>query len=517
MLIPGPDTRVIELRVHGILGTTPEHLVDAVAAVDVAGDGAGRLVRPADRLRRPAPGAVLKADGRPLPRTLEGYVWGGLTSGGIAKSIWALLFPFSLANVSSWMLPPVPAGSRVAAVLGVCCRALSRLAAVLLTVLLVAQMAAVSLDLLATQCLAATSRCLTVVPVWLRSAAAVRPLIGLLPLLVVVLVLAKVSHVNWAARSDAPAPRRSATRRKLADLPGATRIADPDAPALRTLHLTAALAAIGLLALGGPKGPSGGGLVAVSWTVAVVLLLAAVVGALVFGDPTGARPDGIGRWLLAALSPVPRRLLLTVAVLVVASVPVVLPRLGPTLPGTDPTLVVVTVALGGTCLALGILLIPAALLARSGWAELPAELRPWAGGWVAAPFLTLAALLGGGFGAGVGITVRVVLGGEPLALPHGYAFVTLLWGVAAALGVAVLVLVGLFMGIRRVFRGAPVPPEVRLLHAGRPADAKAAGSAWRLAGWERRHAHHVLLAVTAVLSVGALVSAAPWLGGALPP
>jgi len=27
VLIPGPDTRVIELRVHGILGTTPEALV----------------------------------------------------------------------------------------------------------------------------------------------------------------------------------------------------------------------------------------------------------------------------------------------------------------------------------------------------------------------------------------------------------------------------------------------------------------------------------------------------------
>jgi len=92
---------------------------------------------------------VLKADGRPLARTLEGYVWGGLTSGGWAKAIWALLFPFSLANVSSWMLPPVPPGNRLAAGLGVCCRALLRLAAVLLTVLLVEQLAAVSLDLLA--------------------------------------------------------------------------------------------------------------------------------------------------------------------------------------------------------------------------------------------------------------------------------------------------------------------------------------------------------------------------------
>jgi hypothetical protein len=126
------------------------------------------------------------------------------------------------------------------------------------------------------------------------------------------------------------------------------------------------------VALGGPNGPSAGGLATVSWTVAVVLLLASVLGALVFGDPTGARPAGIGRWLLAALSPVPRRIVSTIAVLVVVSVPVALPRLGTTLPGTDPTLTVVTVALGGTCVALGLLLAPAALLARSSWAHLPA-------------------------------------------------------------------------------------------------------------------------------------------------
>ena len=52
MFIAGPDTRVVELRVHGVQGTTPQTLVDAVAAVDVAGDGLGRIVRPADRLRR---------------------------------------------------------------------------------------------------------------------------------------------------------------------------------------------------------------------------------------------------------------------------------------------------------------------------------------------------------------------------------------------------------------------------------------------------------------------------------
>lgn len=511
-MLPGPDTRVIEFRVPGILGTTPETLVDAVAAVDVAGDGTGRIVRPADRLRRPAPGPVLKADERPLPRTVEGYVWGGLTSGGWSKAIWALLFPFSLANVSSWMLPPIPPGNRVAAALGVCCRALLRLAAILLTVLLVGQLAAVSMDLVATQCLAPNAQCLGVVPGWVRTTTALRPALGVLPMLIVVFVLRQVSTVNWTPTDCADQP----STRGLARMPGTSRIADPDAPALRTLHLTAALAAVTLLALGGPGGPSAGGPVAVSWSVAVVLLVASLGLTLVFGDPTGARPGRAGRWLLAALSKWPRRALVGIAGLTVVSVPVVLPRLGSTLPGTDPTLTLVTVALGSCCLALGVLLVPSALLARGRWAALPVELRPWAGGWLAAPFMTFAALLGGGFGAGVGITVRQALGGAPLELPHAYAFVTLIWGVAGVLAVAGALLVGLAVGVRRLFGNAE-PDEVTLLHEGRPQDGAKAASAWRIATWERAHWHQVALGMIGVLAAGAAVAAVPWRAGMLPP
>ncbi|HEX3648776.1 MAG TPA: hypothetical protein VHV49_10115, partial [Pseudonocardiaceae bacterium] len=193
------------------------------------------------------------------------------------------------------------------------------------------------------------------------------------------------------------------------------------------------------------------------------------------------------------------------------------PRLGATLPGTDPTLTAVTVVLGGACGLLGLLLAPAALLARPAWSALPVELRPWAGGWLAAPFMTLAALLGGGLGAGVAITVRQALGGEPLALPHGYAFLTLVWGVAGALAVAVLLVVGAVMGVRRLVSGDRVPEEVALLHAGRPADAKQAAVAWRIGDWSRGHAHHVLLTLTGVLAAGAIVSSVPWREGFLPP
>jgi hypothetical protein len=116
-----------------LIGTSGETLLDVVSTVDVAGDGFGRVIRPADRLRRPAPGPVLSGLGRSIPRTLEGYLWSRMTSGGAAKATWALLFPFSLANVAYWMLPPVRKGSRTAVVLGSLCRGLLRVAALLLT------------------------------------------------------------------------------------------------------------------------------------------------------------------------------------------------------------------------------------------------------------------------------------------------------------------------------------------------------------------------------------------------
>src|ERR1044072_4997330 len=136
------------------MGTAPETLVSAVAAVDVAGEGVGRIVRPAARLLRPAPGPMLRAEGQSIPRVVEGYVWGGMTSGGVAKAAWALLFPFSLAHVAHLVLPPIPPGPRHAGRVALVNRSVLRLAAVLLTMLVVAEAAVVSLDLVAPQFLA---------------------------------------------------------------------------------------------------------------------------------------------------------------------------------------------------------------------------------------------------------------------------------------------------------------------------------------------------------------------------
>lgn len=202
----GNDTRVVELRVHGFSGTPAESLVDAVAAVDVGGDGLGRLVRPADRLRRPAPGPVLMAGGRPVPRIIEGYLWGAMTSGGWAKATWALLLPFALSNVAHWMLPPLASDSGPSRTLGVLLRALLRVSALLLTCLLVAQVTLLSLDLVAAQCLAPSSGCLGVVPSWAREAAWLRPLVGLLPVALLVVVLHSVSSTEWTASINFSGP-----------------------------------------------------------------------------------------------------------------------------------------------------------------------------------------------------------------------------------------------------------------------------------------------------------------------
>ncbi|MFL6126934.1 MAG: hypothetical protein ACJ73U_45840, partial [Actinophytocola sp.] len=141
----------------------------------------------------------------------------------------------------------------------------------------------------------------------------------------------------------------------------------------------------------------------------------------------------------------------------------------------------------------GVLLVPAARIARREWRGQPRELRPWAGGWMAAPVLTVAALLGGGFGAGLGFVVQRLLGTD--WLPPGYGPVTMLWGAGAVLGLVVAVVVAPFALWR--------------LRTTSSAEALLIGSPvreWRLASWQRRHVHHVVLACAGVLSAGAAMA-----------
>jgi hypothetical protein len=83
----------VELRIHGVGGSTPEDLLgvdDPSHARRVAGGAVSGFWR-----RRPAPERAGHA--------VEGYVWGGLTSQSTFQPLWLLLMPFTLLNVAGWM------------------------------------------------------------------------------------------------------------------------------------------------------------------------------------------------------------------------------------------------------------------------------------------------------------------------------------------------------------------------------------------------------------------------------
>ncbi len=513
MFIAGPDTRVVELRVHGVQGTTPQTLVDAVAAVDVAGDGLGRIVRPADRLRRPAPGPVLQTEGRSVPRVVEGYLWGGMTSGGVAKATWALLFPFSIANVAHWMLPPVPERNLPAHLLGLGLRSLLRVFALLLTALLIAQVSVVSLDLLAAQCLRPGVDCLESIPAEARTFPWLRAFLGLLPIVVLVAVMRRISHVDWRIERREIAEAEKEERQPSSGLPGAHVATDPDTPALRSLHVVMGLATAALIALGGPlkqltaTGPMGVAITVV-WVVSLVFVGLCLLTALLLDDPTGVAPHRGGRWLRAAVSRKPRRVFLVLSAGLVLVTLGLLEQLPNRVPGADVTVQVIALLMAFVLVLFGLLLVPAAVLARGSWKKLPRELRPWAGGWFAAPVLAIAGLLGGGFGAGVALPVRKALG-EQLSLPDGYGYITLLWGVAGALALLSTLAVASFTGMVRwrAFRkGKLWAREASLLHSGRMRDLRAATRAWWWARWERNHGHHLMMIVAFVLFTGAVIA-----------
>lgn len=501
MQVPGPDTRVVELRVHGLLGPRPRDLTDSVASVDVAGDGVGRIVRPADRLLRPVPGPTLPAGERTVPRTVEGYVWGAMTSGG-RKAAWALLFPFALVNAAQWMLPPSRSDSRVSGVLATALRALFRLAALLLTMLFVAQLTVVTLDLLAAQCLRPGSGCLSAVPDGVRGVALVRATVGIGLVGAVIAAMYRISGVSWRVRGPQTQQARHSARAPV--LTGGNVVTEPETPSLRCLHIAAALSTVALLVAGGPFSPSADP----RWSGAVAVLGLCVLGTLLLDDPSGSRAPR--RWATAVFTSRHRRLLLIASAVLAAASPLRGALSGP-LPGSGPTVDAISSALLLTCVAVGATLTPAALLARSTWSSLPRRLRPWAGGWMAAPVLLTACLLGEGFGAGLALALRGMLGGPSagstgLRLPAVYDGVTLLWGTVTVLLVlcGAALLVGL--AVRWLRSDGSVSQMVALLHAGRQQDQRRAARAWEWARLRRDHTHHAFLLVAGILAVGALLA-----------
>ncbi|MEU1406011.1 hypothetical protein ABZ471_27260 [Streptomyces sp. NPDC005728] len=135
----------MELLVHGVGGTTPEKMLDDPRTVRITGDDTAAVFRRADHLEDAPAGPGQGSGKEPVQ---EAYVWCNLTSGDGSRALWLLLLPFMVVNLAHWMRPAAPGRRRTVRLYGL----LVRLTALTLTVLLVAAVCEVALDLVAWQC-----------------------------------------------------------------------------------------------------------------------------------------------------------------------------------------------------------------------------------------------------------------------------------------------------------------------------------------------------------------------------
>ncbi|MFH9674988.1 hypothetical protein ACH4L5_22350 [Streptomyces sp. NPDC017405] len=152
---PGRSETDLELLVHGVGGTTPDAMLGDPRTVRVAGDDTAAVFRrTADAEDPKDAGDTKDAGGAPAGResrdgpVQEAYVWCNLTSGDGSRALWLLLLPFMVVNLAHWMRPAASDRPRTVRLYGL----LVRLAALTLTVLLVAAVCEVALDLVAWQC-----------------------------------------------------------------------------------------------------------------------------------------------------------------------------------------------------------------------------------------------------------------------------------------------------------------------------------------------------------------------------
>ncbi|MFI7638043.1 hypothetical protein [Nonomuraea sp. NPDC049400] len=241
---------VTELRVHGVSGTPPEGMLNHPHPRIVAGDGTTGFYR------------RWSVDGRPhgehvdVPGTRhrEAYAWGGLTSGGRTIALWLLLLPFSLANLSYFMLPRPPRGRWLRHVT----EAAQRLFALLLTGTLVGAVTRASVDLVGWQCTAAGRACTyDTAPVWVHWLGALwgnepskrLAVTALVPLAVVVL-LWWIARRTWERDERTVLPPGTTADEGAGDgvLLAQPRLWHGGAPVwrLRVVHVCFAIASIGL-------------------------------------------------------------------------------------------------------------------------------------------------------------------------------------------------------------------------------------------------------------------------------
>lgn len=155
---PGPEPRAaLELRVHGVHGTSPSSMLGVKDPRQVAGDGITGVFR----AERDLPRRALRPG-----HAVEAYSWGALTSavrgalGWVQRVLWLGLLPFALVNLAYWARLHVGTDTQTArggagAV---------RWAALLLTMLIVLTSCFISLDLVAWQCYRGGTKSCDVLP-----------------------------------------------------------------------------------------------------------------------------------------------------------------------------------------------------------------------------------------------------------------------------------------------------------------------------------------------------------------
>lgn len=283
----------VELRVHGVSGTPPQDMLGCRDVVQVAGDEASSFYRPADSC-----GQEL-TDGDHI---LEAYHWGKFTSGSWRQGLWLALLPFGAVNAAQFMLPrpgPPPSpelfadpdreagpGERAAVRWHAVAGGMLRLIGLALTCMLLLSAAIVAVDLTAWQSFPTRGGSTQAdQPGWQLAAA-------LVVCAILLLLLASFGRDNQRGPPPAaPEGHKGAPDVPPTDLGRASFFrGDPDAPALRRLHVAAGFALLAGLGfeIGAPVWAR-----AVGWGWLLVLVVVTVF----LGDPErGARGAARGRW-----------------------------------------------------------------------------------------------------------------------------------------------------------------------------------------------------------------------------
>ncbi|GAA4753590.1 hypothetical protein [Gordonia alkaliphila] len=507
--------RILEIRTHGVSGTPPEQILarpDAPANRKMI----RRLPDSTDTDRGFA--SVVDSHGDPVAEPgnphhhVWAYSWGGMTSGGGKKALWALLIPFALINMAYAMLP-----DQSDAMAARFSRAAMHLLGLALTVLFTVQVSVLAFDVVAYQCLERSegSACLSNVPgrsllageEFRLSVAATVLLVALLVLIATITRFTRVDEegltqaavgqgLDAAAAGGAAAPPHPPTTLESEDFHDGS----PVAAGLRAVHGIAAPTALVLVMTLVHTGGSLG----FWWLIPFGMLIAlvATVTWVDLYDPAAVRTAmEQPRWR-ALVRTLGWTFSLTAYIAAAVVAFVYLPdRLAEvqniaSMRATSELVWITVATYAGLCLVLVIAVAFAIRNKSDSWSTFPDSYRPWMRGYAAAVIAALGIALGAGFGAGLAHTFAAigirVLGdrtSEGLTLPVTYDALSVMWGLTTViLLIAVVVLLVGYLLVRLGWRARVAFAWQRALSGLGPATPapRSVRRAWLLAAHHER-------------------------------